>query len=220
MNDGDHHDRLPPIPDPTPMTTAQLKDALASLREILETKIEGQRDLFQTRIDGMDKAVELLQERGNLQPAIIDAKIGTLRTLHEEKFDSVQKQFQERDTRTEQQAIGTKLAVDAALQAVKEAGAKQQDASDRAIAKSEVATTKQLDGIGTLISANTKAFDDKIVDLKDRVVLSAGKGQGATMVWMIGVAAIGVVASIMAISAKFDKPPPPVIQVIPPAQVK
>lgn len=243
-----------PIPDPTPMTTAALDRALSSLREILETNIEGVEQLLKTRLDGMDKAVDLLQDRASLQPGAVDAKILNLRTLHEEKFDSVQKQFTERDTRTDQQASSTKLAVDAALQAVKEAGAKQQDSSDKAIAKSEAATTKQIDAIVDRIAANTKASDDKINDLKERISLMIGKqfvsepataiqtaehkaiastqmrtsGQteGRVSMWQAVVGAVALVAALLAIEAKFDKPstsqtpqvvymPAPAIPVVP-----
>jgi hypothetical protein len=62
--------------------------------------------------------------------------------------------------------------VDAAIkiQAAKEAVGKQQEASDRAIAKSEAAVTKQIDQIGSLINVMTGSFNDKIDDLKTTVL--------------------------------------------------
>ncbi len=194
-----------PIPDPTPMTTAQLKDALASLREVLETKIEGLRDLFLTRLDGMDKAVELLQDKASLQPGAVDAKINNLRTLHEEKFSSIETQFKERDTRTEQAAGAVKIAVDAALQAQKEAVGEQNKSSALAIAKSEAATTKQIDQQGVLIATATKALDDKITDIKERLAQMGGKSQGISTTTGAVLAAVGLAATVLSIINFFAK---------------
>ena len=156
-----------PIPDPTVMTTQALEREISALREIIEH-----------RMDGSDRVVALLKEGLDGRQEDIDAAVGHLQTLHEEKFKSVQTQFTERDVRTEQTAKDSKVAVDAALQAAKEAVGKQQEASDRAIAKNEGATTKQIDLISGQIGALGKSMDDKISDLKDRVNLIDGKTTG------------------------------------------
>jgi hypothetical protein len=129
------------------------------------------RDIIETRLDGYDKAIVVLQEIANSQPTpgIVMAAVDKLAAVHGEKFIGVATQFKERDTRTDQSAAATKIAVDAALQAAKEAVAAQNQASAQAIAKAEAATTKQIDALATLISAQTKATDEKIEDVKSRV---------------------------------------------------
>jgi len=147
------------------------------------------RNVIETRLDGMDKAIRLLQDTADKFPARIDEKISALREVHEqkfaaitethgEKFGSIQTQFKERDVRTEQSSKDSKVAVDAALQAAKEAVGEQNKSSALAIAKSENATTKQIDQLAVLIQTMTKGFDDKIGDVKDRLTRIEGKGEG------------------------------------------
>lgn len=158
---------LRPIPDPTEMTSRQLTSAIASVREILET-----------RLDGMDKALELLQHATDRAPGIMDAKISQLQMLHEEKFASIATQFQERDTRTEQTSRDSKVAVDAALQAAKEAVGEQNKSSALAIAKSETGTTKQIDALSESIKIAKQTLDEKIATLSSRLDLQDGQAFG------------------------------------------
>jgi hypothetical protein len=118
-----------------------------------------------------------------------------LQRLHEEKFRSVAIQFVERDTRTEQTSRDSKVAVDAALQAAKEAVGEQNKSSAMAIAKSEAATTKQIDQIGVIIQTNTAGFNDKIDDIKSRLTIIEGKATGAGNLWGIIVGVAGLVSA-------------------------
>jgi hypothetical protein len=188
-----------PVPDPTILTTQQLYREIATSREILET-----------RLNAMDTATELNKQATDKLPLIIDDKICQLRKLVDEKFSgmlekfhSIDVQFKERDTRTEQSSKDSKVAVDAALQAAKEAVGEQNKSSALAIAKSEAATNKQLDQIGMLITTTNKALDEKINDLKGR--LDRGEGQKAQAVenksqnnWMIGavISAVSLIISL------------------------
>jgi hypothetical protein len=167
-----------PVPDPTTLTTLQMTTAVEAVKDLLRAEIHGLTTLTDDRFNGLEKASVLLQRIFDMQPALTDAKIVHLQTLHAERFDSIQTQFLERDTRTEQTSRDSKVAVDAALQAAKEAVGKQQEASDRAIAKSDLSFTKQIDQIGTLIGQNNKSQDDKITDLKDRLTLIEGQNLG------------------------------------------
>jgi hypothetical protein len=133
------------------------------------------RDVIQTRLDGMDKAIELLQTSTDRIPESVTTVVAQLQQLHDERFHSIQLQFTERDTRTEQTSKDSKVAVDAALQAAKEAVEKQNASSALAIAKSEAATMKQMDQIGAIISANSKNMDDKLDDLKARLTTIEGR---------------------------------------------
>src|SRR6185369_6029345 len=144
---------LRPVPDPTLLTTQQLLRENLWLREVLET-----------RLNGMDKAIELLQATADKFPARIDEKIVSLQQVHEEKFNSIQVQFKERDVRTEQTSKDSKVAIDAALQATKESSVEQNKSFALATAKSEAGFSKQIDQLGVLIQTMTKAFDDKIDD--------------------------------------------------------
>lgn len=208
-----------PVPDPTLLTTQQLERQIAALRLYIDTKLgdgpvgQSLRGIIEARLDGMDTALQLLQSAADRFPARIDEKIAALEKVHEEKFDalldlmnekfaSVQKQFAERDVRTEQAAGAVKIAVDAALQAQKEAASEQSKSNAAATTKSEASTTKLIDAQATLITNMTKAFDDKIGDVKDRVNRIEGMGAGAGALWGYIAGAIGVLIGL----SRFIKP--------------
>lgn len=166
--------------DPTALTRETVKEEVSCLRQILET-----------RLDGMDKAIELLQSTADKFPSRMDEKIASLQRVHDEKFDSIQKQFSERDVRTEQTSRDSKVAVDAALQAAKEAVGEQNRSSAMAIAKSETATVKQIDQQGMLIQTTKAGLDGNINDIKERLTRLEGTGAGrmagsaAVVAWVI-----------------------------------
>lgn len=90
---------------------------------------------------------QLLREIA-LTRELFDSQMSGLRELHQEKFHSIEIQFTERDKRASDSARDSKTAVDAALQAAKEA-----------VGKSEVSTTKQIEntnetGSGSLSQLN------------------------------------------------------------------
>jgi hypothetical protein len=165
-----------PIPDPTTLTTEQLRRELSALREILTA-----------RLDAMDRATALLSETVNRTPTVIQTEISHVRELTEEKFSDVARiseerlngialQFAERDVRTDQAAKSSKDALDAALQAAKELVAANNDSASAAAVKTETSFTKQIDQIGTIISTLEKALDARITELKERI----DRGEGST----------------------------------------
>src|SRR6185369_12355894 len=177
-----------PIPDPTRLTTQQLMREIANMKE-----------LFETRLDAMDKAVTLLQAIANRSPTI-----GEVVSQFTEKFQGINTQFKERDLRVEQTARESKVAVDAAFSAQKEAVSEQNKSAAAAIAKSEANTTKQIDAIGSQIVQIAKATDDKIDDLKGRLGLIEGRSAGVQQGWgWITSAAAAIAALAGAIIALF-----------------
>jgi cation transport regulator ChaB len=194
------------VTDPTALTTQQLFREIGTAREIGETLIYGINQNITTRIDGMDKAIELLQTSTDRTPNMVSASIERLQELHEEKFESITTQFKERDTRTEQTSRDSKVAVDAALQAAKEAVGEQNKSNALAIAKSEATFTKQIDQIGVLISTMQKGIDDKIDDIKTRLQaiesrkLGEGdmrRGMGDVVGYLIG--GVGMIVAVVAL---------------------
>jgi O6-methylguanine-DNA--protein-cysteine methyltransferase len=174
----DHGDWRP-VPDPTTLTTEQLRRELSGLREILTA-----------RLDGMDRATTLLDETVNRTPTIIQTEISHVRELMteklgslggqaEEKFSSIQLQFSERDVRTEQAATASASALAAALQAAKEAVFEQAQAAAKAAEKTELSFTKQIDQIQLQIKTIGDGFSDRIAELKERIDRGEGSTTGA-----------------------------------------
>ncbi len=158
-----------PVPDPTVLTTQQLRREQGTLREVIEA-----------RLDGMDIATKLLADHVNRVPNDIDKQIKHLTDLFGERMEGlraellslrtgIQLQFDERDIRGRAAEDAAKLAVNAALQAQKEAAGAQNDSNAAAITKSEGATVKQIDGILALLASNNEAINDKITGIVSRL---------------------------------------------------
>lgn len=138
-----------PDPDPTELTTDNLRREIENLKALTDTKF-----------GGVDRSLQSLRE-------LVGAELDKLDSVTTERFSAVRAQFVERDTRTDQRAGDTKLAVDAAFAAAKEA-----------TAEIKTGFTKAIDALQTLITANTKAADDKLDDLKERLTTMEARTQG------------------------------------------
>lgn len=170
-----------PVPDPTVMTTMQLTGAITA-----------QRDLFETRLASIDKAIILLQDRANGSPTIgevwtvhetkifsiekrLDHEILTdiqhLRDLHHDKIESLERavhnRFIERDKRAEQLSAANVTAVNAAWLSQKEA-----------ITKSEVATAESIKQLQTLFQTAISGLSTQVLDVKSRLDKGEGAGMG------------------------------------------
>jgi hypothetical protein len=172
-----------PNPDPSVVANERLEEAktsirreMAAYREEAKGWIEALQKLHQKTIESNREEskgwIETLQR-------LFEREIKRLEEVSKEKFASIVVQFAERDTRTEQTAAGVKIAVDAALQAAKEAVAEQNRSFALATGKSETATMKQIDALGLAIQTANKGLDDKIADMKDRLTRIEGMDLGS-----------------------------------------
>lgn len=175
-----------PNPDPTSLTTEQMLRETQNLRELLEA-----------RLDGMEHTLARLQRDLDLLPTQRSEAIESLQKLHEEKFRSIQTQFIERDIRVETTAKDSKVAVDAALSAAKEAVTEQNKSTAQAIAKSETAFLKQLDQLVLLLDTKTGSLVTQVNDLKDQQTRNEGRSTGANALWGLIVGGIGIVALLV-----------------------
>lgn len=181
-----------PVPDPTLLTTEQLRLGLNNLRELLET-----------RLTAMDKATDLFSANAARASIEADKQINHLKELHDERFRSIQRQFEERDVRSAASEDAAKIAVNAALQAQKEAAAAQNESNAAAITKSESTTVKQIDGIMALLASNSLAASDKITVINGRLdrgegVTKGGADNSAKLLATVAVAVavVGVMVSL------------------------
>jgi hypothetical protein len=179
-----------PVPDPTVLTTQQL------LREIL-----GVREILEARLDGMDKAIELIQKSVDKSPTVSE-----IYSKFKEKFKGVQMQFKELDKLREQSSKDGKIAIDAALLAAKELVNQQNASNTTAIGKSEASTSEQIKAMGVNIQTLERSFGDKINDLKDRIntvqaplTRAEGHALGSRDVMGYIFGAVGMVVGILAL---------------------
>jgi len=182
-----------PVPDPTFLTTEQLSRGLTNLRELLESRINAVEEAAHHRYEDLRRV-----------PTETDRQVTHLKELFSEKFSSVQRQFDERDVRGQSSEEAGKVAVNAALQAQKEAAWAQNESNAAAITKSEAATIKQIDGILALLNSSTIGTNDKIATINARLDRDDGVTKGGretrsesrlatgTMVAIISVAVMAV----------------------------
>jgi hypothetical protein len=184
---------LTPVPDPTELTVHLIIRELSSLKEVIDT-----------RLDGIDRAQVLLQTNADKAPSVgaIEERIKALTGLTDERFvkvgllieeivKSLRLQILERDTRTEKASFDQATAISAAFSAAKESAQ-----------KSETNTTKNIDNIILLFNATVKGNDDKFADLKDRMTALEARKQGGAENWgaFLGLAGLLVAATAVVIS--------------------
>lgn len=184
-----------PIPDPTVLTDQLVNKAIASLTTEFNAKMAAladKQDLYnETTTRHTDIAAATLRD-------LLTTKISGAEQVLAQKIDfvieamsvfktTVNERFALGDVQTDKAARDVKSAVDAAFAAAKEAVGEQNKSNALSIAKSEVATTKQIDQLSqnlTISVKNTddkidsikKNFDDKYTDIKDRIVAMEARG--------------------------------------------
>ncbi len=208
-----------PIPDPTEITAREIAKVKVELRDDFKSEIEHLRDsltvarqlnkdVINGRLDAVDRATALLHENTSRFPTILDKELANLNSLFDEKlngiltrFDGIAVQFRERDIRTDQDKIAASTAVNAALQAQKEAAGAQNESNAAAITKSENSFTKEIDGLKALIATTKDSINSQIQNLTGRMDRGEGGSQGVRQsnATMISIAAVGIsVLSIIA----------------------
>ena len=145
-----------PRPDPSKLTTEQLYREIASLKEVIFT-----------RLDGADQALELSTSHLRDHPGLIEkavqhledklgARMNGMDAIRNEKFAGIQMQFQ----------------------AARDAAEQHNRAAAEAISKSDASTEKQIDALGNLFNNKSAATDERITALTDRFNRGEGKGLG------------------------------------------
>lgn len=186
-----------PVPDPTVRTVEQLHREIEWAEKLRDKEFEHLQTFFAEATAARDRAIALLQAFTDKSPttAEVSGAVDALKELMAEKFKSVDKQFTERDARTEQTSKDSKVAVDAALQAAKEAVSEQNKSNALAMAKSEASFTKQIDQQRDTSQQTASNIDGKINDLKDRLTAIEGRSKGAGDQWAV------IIAVVMAVIA-------------------
>lgn len=141
--------------------------AILGLRELQEARfkaIDENLKVLHNSIDPID--CDIRKEIGHLRDLLM-VEVHKLTEVTSERFTAVGAQFSERDTRTDQRAGDTKLAVDAAFAAAKEA-----------TAKIEAGFTKQIDSMISIIDTKTGNLAGGLSDNKERITALESRTQG------------------------------------------
>lgn len=185
-----------PVPDPTVLTTEQLERAIKAERE----RVDGQIQVLEERLAGIDRATELRLKDIIDIPKIIDEKIRHLKDLTSERFDSIGRQLDVAESQRVEQKEDSKTGLDAALAAQKEAASEQNKSNTLAINKSEQATSETITKLSELFETRNGALGLQFADLKERVQRIEGRKQGEVeqrIETRAGVSNIGTVVAII-----------------------
>ncbi len=203
---------LLPRPDPTVLTTEQLRREISSLRSILETRLDSMdkatvllHDDVLVRLahvgDGLEARFQAVDAASQARSEVRDEKLHSVQTRLEDFAEEVAVRFSERDTRSEREARDNKIAVDAAFAAAKEAVAENNKSSALATDKSEAGFTKQIDQLTLLIETRAKASDDKIDDIKEQLSNRRGHEQGGVDARTFFFAIAGLIIAVISAAA-------------------
>ena len=139
-------------------------------------EINALKELFEQRVSKIEESIRLAHDDAVQWPTKLDRLMTESKELvdiklsvHVEKFAGIDRQFIERDIRTEQISRDSVKAIDAALQAAKEAVGKQQEANDRATSISAAATARLIDQQSELLGAAKSELGGRIDTLKEGV---------------------------------------------------
>lgn len=188
-----------PVPDPTALTTDQLRREIGALREIITARLDGNERFVDTLKEAVEHRQEAIDTSALALRELMMSEINKLALVTEEKFSGVSNQFIERDKRTDQLTVAAQTAVTAAFAAQKEAVSEQNKSNSLAINKSEQATAESLRQLQTLFISDSKATNDKIDDLKSRLDRGEGKTTGHSDIWGVIVGIGGLVLAAIAI---------------------
>jgi hypothetical protein len=177
-DDGSGSDVVP-RPDPTRLTTLAVDRALSGFRELIEA-----------RLDGIDRATDLVakdsariaasQERNReLLRDDVARQLEALERLIDERFARVDDRFADRDASTKLAAEESRIQLKAALDAAKEVVGEQNKFISRVMEKSEGQWAKQIDAMVALMDERQRTNDQRYQDLKERLDLGGGLLAGA-----------------------------------------
>jgi hypothetical protein len=158
--------------DPSALTTQQL------WREIEHVK-----ELLMTELSGIKQSIKIAHDDFVRVPTDVQKAVGTLRDFHDEKFKSIEKQFEMESAFRLEQKTDTKTAIDAALAAQEKQSSKQAETFAASINKSEAAVNKQLDLQSAQTSTITSGLGGQISDIKERLAAMDSRGAGRKDMW-------------------------------------
>lgn len=164
-----------------PVTLKDIERAAKSERDY----VDGKFAVVTQRIDGMDKASNVLNETVTRVPTEVQRAVGGLKEVLAEKFESVDKQFI----------------------AAKEAVTKAEIATEKRFDEIDKSRKVMVDQASEFVArpeynASQKALVDKVDTLTTRFERNEGQGAGLKMGWGFLVAGVGLLATIIALLAR------------------
>lgn len=185
------------LSDPSALTTQMMLREISSLKELISSQLENiNKGISVAHEDLVRVPTEVQKQVGGLKELLSD-RITAIEKFDAEKFIAIEKSIGIVEQARVEQKRDTATAVDAALKAAKEAVSELNASNAMAINKSEASMAKQIEQQSQQIQIITKAFDEKVNDLKERLARNEGKGSGLRDAWALIVAAIAILFALL-----------------------
>jgi hypothetical protein len=172
---------LVPVPDPTSLTQALVREAIGALRSE-----------FAAKFDAINEATRIVKEDYVRVPTVVDRATKNLQDLLEEKIAHDADISSERFSAISEKFTASGKAVDTAFAS-----------SAAAISKSEIATTENIKQLNTLLDSKFSALDRRVSDVTSRLDRGEGSDKGAKdhTATMLAVSSIVITLVIAVVAA-------------------
>ena len=185
-----------------------LAETLNRVPTLLEREVVRLGDVIDEKFASISALMIERDRLADIKFKSVESEFGYHNKLNDEKFFSIQRQFEERDVRTDQDKQAATTAVNAALQAQKEAAGAQNIANAAAIYKSETGFTREIEGLKEANTTTKDALSAQINNVNSRMDRGEGAVNGSgerkrELGLTIGstMAIIGGVVSVLAVLA-------------------
>lgn len=173
-----------PQPDPTLLTTLQLHRELSGLRELLEARVR----TCELAAEAMARDLIALREQCS--------KLTGMRSGDEEKMVGIDRRLAAYQDAMRLATDNAKHSLEIAIAGIKDQAGAQNASIIAMAAKSETASTKQIDALDTLMVNSGNALSEKIAALSTRIDRNDGQRAGRSDSTSFVFATIGAVAAL------------------------
>lgn len=170
----------------------------------MDKAVDCLRQVHETRFNGMDAAIKLLQEETNRRPGLIHDEVEQLGKIVDERFHRLAEQFSGVSQRfadveklTNKIADLNALAIAAALQAAKEVVGENNKANALANNKSEAMTKEKLEQLSVIFNQSNRVSDERTNSIKERLDRNEGMRSAVIIISTLVIAAVGVVVAVV-----------------------
>ena len=161
------------------MTREEITTLLDNLREFLLSSGVSRHEKALIRIDAVEAAHRAFEENLNRVPTQLDREAARLEALFNEKLTSLSGHLDGVQKLCDAMQTNTDKRVDAAFMAAEKIAHNHRIAFEQQMAKSEVAFTKEIDGVKSLLHSSMATLASDVRNLTGRLDRGEGVSHGA-----------------------------------------
>lgn len=161
--------------------------------DIQEARLTGALAKIEARLDGMDRAQELIQQ----WPTELEKRIGQVKELHDAQLAAIKDAIAALDRLYTERTELLQRLFQKQHEGNKELLEQQYVSSQKAIDKAEESVREQLEKVEKLNTTFNNALSERIASNKDRITAIESRFKGAGQLWAIFVGAASLVIVLL-----------------------